>query len=103
MRRLFAAIVLVCCSAAWAQETVVVPMIDAESFKFALTKARREVFEAGMALTGPDKDAFWNVYTEFEKEKSALDNRRVTVMKEYVQKKDQLTNEQALKLVNDAA
>jgi hypothetical protein len=103
MRRLFAVMVLMFCSTAWAQETVVVPMVDAESFKFALTKARREVFDAGMALTGANKDAFWNVYTEFEKEKKVLDDRRVATIKEYVQKKDQLTNEQAVKLVNDAA
>jgi len=104
MRRFIALLALACIAVAdgaAAQETVIVPVIDAEQFKFALTKARREVFEAGMALTGADKDNFWNIYAEFEKEKKVLDEKRGALLKEYATKMDQLTNEQAVKLVND--
>ena len=104
MRRFIAMLALVClttCTGASAQETVIVPVIDAEQFKFALTKARREVFEAGMTLAGADKENFWNIYAEFEKEKQVLDSKRTGLLKEYATKIDQLTDAQALKLVND--
>jgi hypothetical protein len=104
MRRCVAMLVFVCLTAvtaAEAQETIAGPMINAEQFKFALTKARREVFDAGMALSGADKDAFWNIYAEFEKEKSVLDDKRGALLKEYATKKSQLTDAQAVKLVND--
>lgn len=106
MRRIFFALVLMCLAAvavADQSDVVVVPALDAEQFKFALTKARREVFDSGMALQGAQADAFWNMYAEFEKEKKGIDDKRTALLQEYATKKDQLTNEQAVRLVNDFA
>jgi hypothetical protein len=106
MRRFFLCVVLMCmASVAVAEQTdvVVVPAIDAEQFKFALTKARREVFDSGMALKGTQADAFWNTYGEFEKEKKPIDDKRTSLLQEYATKKEQLTDEQAVRLVNDFA
>ncbi len=88
-----------------AQNPVVVlsPSVDPEQLKIALTQARRQVFEDGMALSEPTKSVFWNVYDGFEKEKKVLDGKRLATLQEYVSKKDQLTDEQAMRLVNDFA
>lgn len=106
MRRILLCLMLICmASVAVAEQAdvVVVPALDAEQFKFALTKARREVFDSGMALQGAQGEAFWNVYAEFEKEKKVIDEKRTALLKQYVTQKDQLTDAQAVKLVNDFA
>ena len=104
MRKFVVFVACLCLAAvATAQESqvLVVPAIDADQFKIALTSARREVFTDGMALSGPAKDAFWNSYSGFEKEKQILDDKRVALLQEYADKKDQLTDEQAVRLVNE--
>jgi hypothetical protein len=105
MRKLAVLAMLICLAAtSVAQDTViVVPGIDMEQIKTALTQTRRQCFEIGMDLKDPYRDAFWSVYTEFEKEKQELDNKRFAVMNDYASKKDQLTNEQAIQLANQAA
>jgi len=82
---------------------IVVPAVDTDQLKIALTQARREIFADGLALTEPAKGTFWNVYESFEKEKKVLDDKRIAVLQEYVAKKDQLTDEQAMRIVNDFA
>lgn len=88
-----------------AQDVIVIqPTIDATTANEMLGKGRKAVFEAGMKdqLTAEQSNAFWNVYAEYEKERSALDKATLGVIKKYADQYSTMTNEQAMALTKEA-
>jgi hypothetical protein len=88
-----------------AQDVIVIqPTIDAATANEMLGKGRKAVFEAGMKdhLTAEQSNAFWNVYAEYEKERSALDKSTMGVIKRYADQYSTMTNEQAMALTKEA-
>lgn len=90
---------------ATAQDVIVIqPTIDAATANEMLGKGRKAVFEAGMKdqLTAEQSNAFWNVYAEYEKERSAIDKTTMDVIKKYADQYSTMTNEQATALMKEA-
>jgi hypothetical protein len=64
-----------------------------------LSKARRDVFEQAMNLTDQEKDAFWNIYSNFERERAGLIDKTFQLLQEYATHYSTITDEQAMKTV----
>jgi len=56
---------------------------------------RTTLITAGMNFTDKDGAAFWPIYKQYEYERSRLDDDRVAVIKEYIQKYPNLTDAEA--------
>ena len=58
--------------------------VDPETYKAALAKERRKYFADAMSgLTAPQLETFWSVFTDFEREKTALVEARVELIRSY--------------------
>jgi hypothetical protein len=68
-----------------------------------LTTARRDIFQKAMRLEDQQKDTFWNIYGEYDRQRSKLIDRTVDLLNDYVTSYDTLTNEQATKMMHEAA
>ena len=105
---LFCAVFALCAvlvGPAVAQDVIIVkPTIDAATANEMLGKGRKAVFEAGMKdqLTAEQSNAFWNVYAEYEKERSALDSKTLGVLKKYADQYATMTHEQATALMKES-
>jgi hypothetical protein len=76
--------------------------LNVERAKQVLTTARRDIFEATMDLTAEQKDGFWTLYNEFEKERTPVTERTLEIVKEYVNNFSTLTDDQLMKIMKDA-
>jgi hypothetical protein len=106
MRRSTVLLMLLCLTAtAAAQDVAVVVLekVDMEQMKTVLTQSRRTVFDHGMGLDVASKDAFWDIYAQYEAEKQSLDEKRLAFLQDYAAKAEQLTDNQALDLARSAA
>ena len=56
---------------------------------------RNTIITAAMNFSDKDAAAFWPVYRQYEYERSTLDDRRVVVIKKYIQKYSSLTDADA--------
>jgi len=56
---------------------------------------RATMISAGMNFTDKEGVAFWPLYREYEYRRSRLDDRRVAVIKEYIEKYPSLTDAEA--------
>ncbi|MBK7974913.1 MAG: hypothetical protein IPK07_17060 [Deltaproteobacteria bacterium] len=81
---------------------VVQPTVDTEVIRFAITAERRKVFERGMSLTESEKEAFWDLYAGFEKERNALDKRMMRVLQDFVGRNVALDDRESLALTREA-
>jgi hypothetical protein len=90
---------------AYTQDTAVIvaPSLNTEEAKQVLTMARRDVFQAAMTLTDQEKDAFWNVYANFERERAGLMDKQIQLLQEYSTNYSTVTDEQAMKMVKQSA
>ena len=68
-----------------------------------LTLARRVVFENTMGLADEQKDAFWNIYGDYDQQRAILTDQSVQLLRSYATNYDTLTNEQATKMMDEAA
>src|ERR1043166_3948822 len=68
-----------------------------------LTQARRDVFQNSMGLNDQQKDTFWNIFTRYDQQRAALTDQTVQLLRGYATTYDTLTNEQAAKLMDEAA
>jgi hypothetical protein len=82
------------------QATAEAPM-DLSVVGQALGEARRRTFEHAMELKKTDKEVFWAIYGDFEKEKNGLDDRAMKVLSGYLANHAALTNEQSLRLISE--
>jgi Spy/CpxP family protein refolding chaperone len=71
--------------------------------QYMLTLARRNVFEGTMGLTDEQKDAFWNVYADYDRQRAGLTDQSVQLLRSYALNYDTLTNAQAAKMLDEAA
>ena len=71
--------------------------------QIVLTKARRDVFQKAMGLTDPQKDTFWNIYAEYDRQRTKLLDQTADLLSDYATNYDTLTNEQAAKMMREAA
>jgi hypothetical protein len=71
-----------------------------ELLRTDVKKAKSEVMAMVMQLDAGDAAKFWPIYKEFETEYSTLGDRVVSVVREYADKYDSLTDDVADKLAN---
>jgi len=61
---------------------------------------RAAMISAGMNFTEKEGVAFWPIYRQYEYQRSRLDDRRVAVIKEYIEKYPSLTDAEAKDMVS---
>jgi hypothetical protein len=71
--------------------------------QYMLTLARRDVFENAMGLTDQQKETFWNIYGDYDQQRALLTDQSVRLLRSYATNYDTLTNEQARKMMDEAA
>ena len=78
------------------------PSIDSfiEVVRAEMQADRATITGTEMALTDKDAAAFWPIYRQYEHERSALDDGRVLVIKEYAEKYPTLTDADASAIAN---
>lgn len=86
------------------KQTVVIQNTpDISTLKFVLATERRRVFEKAMNLSAFEKDPFWNIYAQWEKEGAANDEAAIKLLAGYAKDYATITDEQALKMVKASA
>jgi hypothetical protein len=98
---LFAVACLV--SQAVAQDQPNPPEPSLSRSQITLTTVRRDVFQKAMGLADPQKDTFWNIYADYDRQRTKLIDQTVDLLSDYVTSYDTLTNEQAIKMMHEAA
>jgi hypothetical protein len=71
--------------------------------QYLLTLARRDVFQNTMGLSDEQKDTFWNIYADYDQQRALLTDQTVQLLRSYATNYDTLTNEQAKKMLDEAA
>jgi hypothetical protein len=77
--------------------------VDLAMLKKALSEDRRTMFRAGMNLPAKDLETFWSIYADYEKERDALAERRLAMVKDYATKYEKINDEEAKSFVSRAA
>ena len=92
-------------SRAYTQDTTIVvePTLNADRAKQVLTMARRDIFENNMELTDAQKDGFWSIYNQFEKDREAVTAKSLQLLRDYANNYSTLTNDQTMKMVKESA
>jgi hypothetical protein len=92
-------------AAAYTQDTTIIvsPSLNTEEAKQILSMARRDVFQDEMNLTDQEKDAFWNIYAGYEKDRAALIDKQIQLLQEYSTDYSTITDEQAMRMVKQSA
>jgi len=62
---------------------------------------RTEIIQEGMELTDTESTAFWPVYRQFRVEKNKIGDDMVKLIDEYLHSYENLTDDQAKKIVDD--
>jgi hypothetical protein len=76
--------------------------LNTERAKQVLTTARRDIVELAMDLTPEQKDPFWSIYNEYEKERGPLTERTLRLVQDYTANFTTHTNDQLLKFMKEA-
>ena len=80
-------------------QTVAISNLDEPTYRFAVTKQRRDIFAANLAL-GPDESMrFWKIYDEYSKEREALEKDRFAFLQRYAQSYAGISDDQAMAIV----
>jgi hypothetical protein len=75
--------------------------INAERANQALTTARRTLFENNIELTDAQKDPFWTIYSQFEKERSEVTGKTLQLVQTYATNYSTLTNDQLMQMLKE--
>ena len=75
------------------------PNLDMEKLQYVVSTERKSVFERNMNLDEKQSEVFWEVYHRYEKEKEALEAKRLRLLGSYIQKYASLTNDDVIKIV----
>ena len=59
---------------------------------------KRALAEEFLQLTGTDANAFWQLYDEYEAERTMIADKRITLIEDYAKQYEGLTNDQATAL-----
>jgi hypothetical protein len=62
---------------------------------------RRQLVKANMLLTNSEGGTFWPLYDEYRAERSAQNDKKVALIKDYLGKRDTMTQDEAAKLTKD--
>lgn len=79
-------------STAFAQSTL---KEDVDMIQAAYGKSKKELMTQYMKITGPQADAFWKVYDEFEAERKQLGQARIKNIAAYAEGYNTMTDEKA--------
>src|SRR5262245_33521398 len=79
------------------------PSLDVQRAAEALSSARRDVVEQAMGLTVEQKDKFWALYNEYEKERTPLSQQGLAMVENYVKNFSTNTKEQLVKMMGDSS
>jgi polyhydroxyalkanoate synthesis regulator phasin len=63
---------------------------------------RRQLVKANMLLTNSEGGIFWPLYDEYRADRNALNDKKVALVKDFLSKRDTMTQDQAEKLTKDA-
>jgi len=75
--------------------------INVERANQALTTARRTLFESNITLTDAQKDPFWAIFNEFEKERGAVTGKTLQLVQTYAANFSTLTNDQLMQMLKE--
>jgi hypothetical protein len=64
-------------------------------------KDRRDIVKANMLLTNSESAIFWPLYDEYRAERNALNDRRVANVKDFLAKRDTMSQDDAEKLTKN--
>jgi polyhydroxyalkanoate synthesis regulator phasin len=62
---------------------------------------RREIVKANMLLTNSEGATFWPLYDEYRADRNGLNDKKVALVKDYLTKRDSMTQDQAAKLTKE--
>jgi polyhydroxyalkanoate synthesis regulator phasin len=62
---------------------------------------RRDIVKANMLLTASEGNTFWPLYDEYRNERSALNDKKVNLVKDFLSKRDTMTQDEAEKLTKE--
>jgi hypothetical protein len=81
----------------WSMDQMHQPSLDSviEVARADMRADRAKIISTAMEFSDKDAAAFWPVYRQYERERSALDDRRVAVIKEYSEKYSTLSDADA--------
>jgi hypothetical protein len=54
-------------------------------------------------LDDPQKDMFWNIYADYDRQRAEVTGQTLRLLRDYVTSYETLTNEQAAKMMDEAA
>jgi hypothetical protein len=77
--------------------------LNVERARQVLSGARRDIVEAAIDLTDTQKDPFWNIYNQYEKDRAPLTDRTVQLIRDYATNYSTLTNDQIMKMVKESS
>jgi hypothetical protein len=77
------------------------PSINAERATQLLTQARRTLFERNIPLTDAQKDPFWSIYNQFEKEREAVTGKTLQLVQTYAANYSTLTDDQLMQMLKE--
>lgn len=63
---------------------------------------KKAIIEQNVDLTGVNDDAFWKLYTDYEKDRQEIGKAKLELLQKYTTKKGSLTNQQAKDLMAEA-
>jgi hypothetical protein len=79
-------------------QTVAVSKLDQDTYQYAVTEERRNIFAANLALGPEERDRFWSIYEDYVKEREPLDRERFSLLERYAQSYAKLNDDQAMAL-----
>lgn len=80
-------------------QTITASRVDAATFHLATAEERRNVFAANLALGPEERERFWPIYDDYEKERAALEKERFSLLQRYAQSYSSISDDQAMALV----
>ena len=63
---------------------------------------KKAIIEQNIDLSGVNADAFWSLYTDYEKDRQEIGKAKLELLQRYTMKKGSLTNQQAKDLMAEA-
>lgn len=63
---------------------------------------KKAIIEANVDLTGVDGNAFWKLYSEYEKSRQEIGQAKLELLQKYTTKRGSVTNQQASDLLAEA-
>ena len=79
-------------------QTVAISNLDEPTYRYAVSENRRNIFAANLALGAEERERFWKIYDEYEKEREQLEKERFSLLQRYAQSYAAMSDDQAMAL-----